>query len=322
MADHEPLIEPQVVSLTRWADIVEYLENFPPPRVGLDEYGDVRNTAWIFRGVSDAKFKLEPGIERSAGNAHMGSAALDMGWAALEEKVSEEFKYRAHVYLDRPLATDDELTWLALMQHYGIPTRLLDFTLSPFVALHFAARYYEGKRNCARVWAMDSEAIDRQCREVVTRARAAERQRRGERRGGRVSLRPDDAASDRDVLKSEALAKRRRAEDVLAATGTFRSELKRRGCVCVALPPSFNPRLANQQGLFLFNGAEDLPFETSLAKMMKGQANWCIALDFPVALLAEIEMRLFQMNIHEQSLFPDLHGLAGLIRQRIRLHWK
>jgi len=37
--------------------------------------------------------------------------------------------------------------------------------------------------------------------------------------------------------------------------------------------------------------------------------------------IPEIEDRLFQLNIHEQSLFPDMEGLSGLIRQRVRLHW-
>lgn len=49
---------------------------------------------------------------------------------------------------------------------------------------------------------------------------------------------------------------------------------------------------------------------------------WYKVLDLPVSLIPEIEERLFQMNIHEQSLFPDLEGLAGLMRQEIRLHWR
>ena len=44
--------------------------------------------------------------------------------------------------------------------------------------------------------------------------------------------------------------------------------------------------------------------------------------DIDGSALPEIEQRLFQMNIHEQSLFPDMEGLAGLIRQSIRLHGK
>jgi len=79
--------------------------------------------------------------------------------------------------------------------------------------------------------------------------------------------------------------------------------------------------LANQQGLFLLNGAEELSLSTSLARMMAGQTNWCRAFDIRTDLLLDIEKRLFQMNIHEQSLFPDINGLAELLKQRIRLHW-
>jgi hypothetical protein len=318
MADRDQgaAIEPEVVTLTSWAEVIDHLGRFPAPRVGFGQDGDLEETAWIFRGVEDSLLELEPTVERRAKSTRMT-------WAALEAKVAEEFKYRAPVYVDRPLVAEDDLTWLAFMRHHAVPTRLLDFTLSPFVALYFAARdwHREKRPKCARIWAMDSQAIAGRSRAVVTRARQAEWERRGERHGGRVSSRSDDAASDRDVLKSEALAMRRRTEEVLAATGTFRAELNRQGCVCVALPPSFNPRLASQQGLFLLNGAEDLPFATSLARMMTGRADWCRAFDIQVGLLSEIERRLFQMNIHEQSLFPDMHGLAGLINQRIRLHW-
>ena len=62
---------------------------------------------------------------------------------------------------------------------------------------------------------------------------------------------------------------------------------------------------------------------TDLTKMMGShRGEWRKTFDIPVELIPEIERRLFQMNIHEQSLFPDMEGLAGLIRQKIRLHWK
>ena len=316
MADQnqQPGIQQQATVLADWAEVNDHLGSFPPPKVDFDQDGDLRDAAWIFRGVSDATWELEPRIEHYAKGGRMR-------WAALETKVSEEFRRHAPVRLEQPLASEDEMTWLALMQHYGAPTRLLDFTFSPFVALYFAARDCRKRGKHARVWAIDSQAINSRCREVVWRAQDAERERRGENGSGRVSLNPDDFASDRDVLKRENLAMQRRAEFVLAATGTFRAELNRLGCVCVALPPSFNPRLANQQGVFLFNGAEDLQFFASLERMMEEQTDWCRRFDIPEGLLSEIETQLFQMNIHEQSLFPDMHGLAGLIKQRIRLHW-
>ena len=136
-----------------------------------------------------------------------------------------------------------------------------------------------------------------------------------------MSLHPDDFASGRDVVRDDFLNRRTRNEDILTAAGTLRSELNKQGCVSVAFPPAFNPRLGSQQGLFLLNGAEELTFIDSLERMMEGDHEWCRAFDIPVALLPDIETHLFQMNIHELSLFPDMNGLAGLVNQKIRLHW-
>jgi hypothetical protein len=75
--------------------------------------------------------------------------------------------------------------------------------------------------------------------------------------------------------------------------------------------------------VFLFNGAQDLTFEESLERMMKGEtAKWYKRFRLPEDALLEIEKQLFQMNIHDLSLFPDAEGLAGFVRQRIRLHFK
>ena len=312
------LLRPEIVELTDWQSITNALHEFPPPTLTLDQYGELSKNAWLFRGVGNAEFDLAPTIERDA-------AGTALEWPELEIDVSEDFKSRANLYLTPP--GEGELGWLALMQHYGVPTRLLDFSRSPFVALYFAAKPFvtpsgQALPMFARLWALDSNAIQSRALRSIAGARMAERERSGRNHGRRASMNPDDAASARNVRKTQAEAQRSVAEEVLNARGTFRSELGREGCVCVALPPSSNSRLASQQGLFLFNGAENLDFEQSLVKMMgtTGHETWCRAFDIPVGLLPEIETRLFQMNIHEQSLFPDITGLVGIIKQRIRLH--
>ena len=246
--------------LSTWDQIVKHLGQYPSPRLSFDSDGEVNNQAWIFRGVSNSAYPLEPSVERTAKNGHIG-------WAALEVKVVAEFKSRARMHIGPTLIPEDELTWLALMQHYGIPTRLLDFTLSPFVALYFAVRHGGEKSTPARVWAMDSEAINGNFLRVTARARIRARERK-KTPGHKVSFHLDDFASERDVLRDDALAMRRAAEEALQASGTFRSELNKHGCACMTMPPSFNPRLASQQGVFLLNCAEKLTFDQSLEKMM------------------------------------------------------
>jgi len=271
------------------------------------------------QGVGSSHYELQPSIERDV-------QPEGMGWHALEHVVSEEFKARAGVHLSASLIPLDELGWLALMQHYGVPTRLVDFTYSPFVALYFAARACRltrcGTGRYVRLWAIHEDSVNGKFERVARKALAKnEGKPVTDRMFGR-------ARSERDDVISGTVGMRKKIEELLPARGNLQRDLNERGCVCAISPPAFNPRLASQQGVFLLNLAGGLTFNGSLAKMMQPTqqqsrtgTRWCKRFDTAVKAIPEIERKLFQMNIHEQSLFPDMQGLAGLIRQRLRLHW-
>ena len=301
-----------------WAEVVQFLEEFPSAEMIIDHEGEVTGTAWVFRGLKNSCYELKPAIEREA-------QSKSMEWAALEVLISSEFKSRAHMHLSPSSIPKDELTWLAQMQHYAVPTRLLDFTYSPFVAVYFAIRnsLEDQGRTHVRLWAIDARAVNYRFRSVASRARFEQY-----KRDGKVVLREvnignlDDYSTDRDQVIAETQGLGTLIAGSLSAKSTYRAELNRQGCVRVASPPTFNPRLASQQGTFLLNFAQDLSFNESLIKMMEPCNGWCRTLDIDASAISEIEGRLFHRNIHEQSLFPDMEGLAGLIRQKIRLHWK
>lgn len=302
-----------------WAEITEWLGEFPPPEASIDHEGGFAAKTWAFRGLKSSCYELQPAIEREARDK-------SMEWSALEVLVSSEYKARARMHLSAPLIPADEVTWLAQMQHYAIPTRLLDFTYSPFVALYFAIRdgHEECGRTHVRLWAVNVVAINNRFWHVAKSAQAARQwgKKRSKKQVVAINLDPDSYYTDRDSVTTDIHEQYELMAESLCATDKRRGALNRSGCVCAASPPAFNPRLASQQGLFLLNCAEGLSFSASLTKMMERSSGWCKIIDIPVDLIPEIEGRLFQMNVHEQSLFPDMEGLAGLIRQKIRLHWK
>jgi hypothetical protein len=304
---------------SNWKEIVECLDGFPPPRKSIDPEGDVVGTEWVFRGLQDSTYKLHTTIERAA-------ESKLMSWSALECLVESEFRSRARMYLEGPSipGDEDDLAWLALMQHHGAPTRLLDFTYSPYVALYFAVRHIDRPtgRSHVRVWAIDAQAVNAQFRRVFQVADIDDRTDRGENISHRVSFRQDYAATESDNMRAEIHGFRTLIARSLKAKGVLRGELQRRGCVCAASPTTFNPRLASQQGVSLINLAENVGFGESLTTMMaRLDPGWCKVFDIAGEAIPEIEEQLYRRNIHEQSLFPDVEGLAGLIRQKIRLQW-
>lgn len=312
----EPYTEPHKFS--SWREVASWLEGFPAPLVSMDRYGEPVSRGWIFRGLRKASYLLQPKIERVDSR---------LEWPVLEVLIESEFRSRAHMHVPAHLLPRDSLTWLALMQHWGVATRLLDFTHSPFVALYFAATGVEHDEAYVRVWAIDTAVVASRFDEVASAARRKAVETELKRQGRQPEpqafalLDADAFMTPRDSMKFQAERAARLINEALEATDTMRGEQTRSGCVCVASPPSFNPRLASQQGVFLINCAEELTLRGSLAKMMGDQQGWCQVADISVGALPEIERRLFQMNIHSQSLFPDMEGLAGLIDQRTRLHW-
>src|ERR1051325_817142 len=108
---------------------------------------------WAFRGECDERWPLYSSISRYLQNFGVAPEA----WPEQEGRIIRIFKRKAHQFLDKPPETDDDFQWLALMQHHGAPTRLIDFTWSPYVAAFFAL---ERTLEDGVVWAMNPARID------------------------------------------------------------------------------------------------------------------------------------------------------------------
>jgi len=217
-----------------------------------------------YRGMADHTQRLDTSLMRLGGP-----------YQELERHLLRNFRKYAH----RSVVERDSLWhWLSVAQHYGLPTRLLDWTYSPYVALHFATADITSFECDGAIWAVNYVRAHEQLPEAL-----------------KERLRQEGA----NVFTTEMLSR---------TIGTFEEleSLSNEPFVLFLEPPSIDDRIVNQYAFFSIASDSSL----ALDQWLRQHPDMWSRITFPAALKWEIRDKLDQANITERVLLPGLEGLS------------
>jgi hypothetical protein len=236
---------------------------------------------WAFRGQREATWPLFSALSRYLLTFRIHPQA----WPAQEARMLRIFKRKAHQFLQHIPPPDDDFQWLALMQHHGAPTRLLDLTWSPYVAAFFALECATGD---AAVWAFNPMAISYPPAIPLREGLTIHPQDLDPRQPGK--LHQHFVATETPVL-------------------------------WIGEPEVMNPRLTAQSGTFAVPGTLHQPIEVILSHYPHPRQT-LVKLILPSTRVRGQGLReLYRMNTTRATLFPDLEGLARSLAYELEFHW-
>lgn len=254
---------------------------------------------YIFRGHADKIWVLKTSIERVV-EQHQQNQNNPI---TFETTILEKFISRAHHYVQSPPGDKEIFEWLSLLQDFGGPTRLLDFTDSFYIAAFFATELAERD---ACIWAINERDLF------------------------------EAFITDRHVTAREYYGSKKYTEEVIERGFYTEDDL-----VLAVRPSRLNERVAIQKGLFLFPRNLSKSFEKNLCstlgfgfdtlasknsrkisvkEMLKNLYNppSILKINLSHKWNYDVISDLYTMNIDSASLFPGLDGFARSLRFVVR----
>jgi len=231
---------------------------------------DPETTFW-FRGNANIEYDLRPSALR-----YMTPSKRDRALNLLDD-----FKRFGELKLPKPPNDDEKFKWVQLARHYGLPTRLLDWTRNASIALYFACEKDEDKDGAIFI----INPIDLNRKAFPRDARIFDPNR--------------DAALIQDYLD-------------LGGKRTETNRLK-----TIAINPTWNSeRIMLQQGVFTLHGSKYFTLTNTLEnKQASSLVHYKVENENKENLLEELE----RVGINEMSIFPELEHMCHYLKWRENL---
>jgi hypothetical protein len=255
------MTETEILKPQTWPELQEMLYH--------DSYNDHLNryrSAYVYRGLDLAEYELSTTLNR-------------LGESHLEKHLLRNFiKYSVQKHTFSSI-------WylLALAQHHGLPTRLLDWTYSPLVGLHFAVANFEKYEQDGAIWAINYQDTKNLLPEVL-----------------------------KEIITNEG--SHIFTAEMLERTVQNLPDLYNLKSDPYALffePPSIDERIVNQYAVFSMMSDPNI----KISDWVKEKEVRSFKIIIPSELKWEIRDKLDQSNINERVLFPGLDGLATWLKR-------
>lgn len=300
----------QQVSVSTWTELEKHIpfdwwgDSIEPSRgPTLNRY----RTRHLYRGLVNARYELTTPLQRVIGA--YPSPEWDTRIKLLEPLMLRQFKKYAQVQVG---ACTTDWHWLSLAQHHLLPTRLLDWTNSPLVALHFATSDRAYVHTDAALWAVDFIAIQKDLpKKLQQRLEKLHVKAFTVTELGEEAPRLEDLEQMPDELE-------KRGEDPAAnactQTGLRNEADKGQGCeragkkdfMLFFEPPSIDDRIANQYAAFSV-----MRRATSVPEKWLRDRPYRVAKKIVIRARLKPDIRDFldAMNMTERVFFPGPDGL-------------
>jgi hypothetical protein len=229
---------------------------------------------FVFKGHYDKNHELTTSLIRLNNNP-----------AEIEKNLFRNFKK----YAPRNTVTEDnDWLWLSVAQHHGLPTRLIDWSFSPYIALHFMCENIAHYDVDGVIWCVDFHGTTAYLPDDFKKALESENAK----------------AFDVTILKS-VCPRVRGLDKYHEDNGDFMVFFE---------PPSMDERIINQFALFAFMSGPDV-----LANdWLNDHEDLYFRLVIPAGMKWEIRDKLDQINITERMIYPGLDGLSKFLKRWYR----
>lgn len=246
-----------------WPDLQNFL--FDNHDGCIDRY----RSKYVYRGVSDKSFGLQTSIQR------LGRKPTE-----LEANLIRNFqKYSPiNTLIDN---YNNIWNWIALGQHHGLPTRLLDWTFSPYVALHFLTEDISTYDTDGIIWMVDFDLIRNYYPDNLT----------------------DRLTKDHTFSLTSSELKEEIGDSIEAINEYLK---KKHNAMIFFEPPSIDDRIVNQYAIFSFM----LDSNSDNLKWLEVKTDVLKKIIIPKELKWEIRDKLDQANISERIIYPGLDGIS------------